>query len=73
MTTKVSDLTVDEFRALIREVVLQTLAEIFSDPDADLELRQDFVVALQSSLQQLDAGQETFSAEEVAARLGLQW
>jgi hypothetical protein len=69
----VADLTVDELKALIREVVTQTLLDVFSDPDEGLELREDFKVQLQRSLEAVQAGGETIPAEDVAARLGLNW
>ena len=69
----IADLTIDEFKKLIREVVIQTLAEIFGDPDEGLELREDFQVELQRSLAALQAGGKTIPAPEVAARLGLTW
>lgn len=47
---KVADLTIDEFRELVREVVLQTLSQMPSDPDEGLELREDFAEELRCSL-----------------------
>jgi len=69
----VADLTVDEFKNLIREVVAQTLAEVLGDPDEGLELRDDFRIALQRSLASVEAGGKTMPAQEVAAKLGLSW
>jgi hypothetical protein len=66
-------LTVDEFKDLIREVVTQTMVDAFADPDKGLELREDMRDALQRSLAALEAGRETIRAEQVAARLGLEW
>lgn len=70
---KVADLTVDEFRKLVREVVIQTLSGTLGDPDEGLELRDDFVPELRSSLTDVEAGGKTVPAQEVAARLGLTW
>jgi hypothetical protein len=39
--SSVADLTVDELRDLIKEVVTQTILEIFGDPDEGLELREE--------------------------------
>ena len=39
---KVADLTVDEFRALVQEIVVHTLSEMLGDPDEGAELREDF-------------------------------
>lgn len=69
----IADLTIDEFKKLIREVVMQTLSEIFGDPDEGLELREDFQVELQRSLAAVQAGGKTIPAPEVAAKLGLTW
>ena len=48
--SKVADLTIDEFRDLIRAVVIQTLSEMLGDPDEGLELRDDFAEELLGSL-----------------------
>ena len=71
---RVSDLTVDELRGLIREIVTETMAEILTDPDTGLELREEFQFELQQSLQQrLGHKQETTPIEDVARDLGLRW
>ncbi len=72
MTTKISDLSLDEFRSLLREVVKQTLLEILADPDDGLELREDVARQLRESIEAYQAGAETVSADEVAAQLGLE-
>jgi hypothetical protein len=69
----VADLTVDQFKALMREVVIQTLSEVLGDPDEGLELRDDIKVKMQQSLAAVKAGAKIIPAEEVAARLGLTW
>lgn len=73
MATRVAELSVDEFKTLIQEVVTQTLTDLFRDPDQDLALREDFTSALQLSLRTLETGGETVAAESVAATLGLSW
>ena len=70
---KVSDLTVQEFKELVREIVIQTLLEILGDPDEGLELRDDFAAELQGSLARGKAGGKTTPVQEVAKRLGLTW
>ncbi|MBC7223802.1 MAG: hypothetical protein H5T59_05955 [Anaerolineae bacterium] len=70
---RVTDLTVDEFKALVREVVMETLCELLGDPDEGLELREDFAEELRRSLAAVEAGGETIPAREVAERLGLTW
>ena len=69
----VADMTIDEFRTLIREIVAQTLAEMLSDPDEGLELRDDFKGELRKSLEAARAGDQRIPAQDVAARLGLSW
>jgi hypothetical protein len=69
----VADLTVDEFKDLVRETVAQTLAEMLGDPDDGLELREDFEAALQRSIAGVEAGSRTIPAHKVAAKLGLSW
>ncbi len=69
--SNVADLTVDEFRSLIKEVVAQTILEIFGDPDEGLELREEIKERLHRSLTQ--ANGKTQSVQDVAAKLGLEW
>ena len=71
--TKVADLTINEFRELVQEVVIQTLSEMMGDPDEGLELRDDFVEELKQSLADVEAGGKTVPAQKVAERLGLIW
>jgi len=71
--SKIADLTVREFKELVREVVIQTIREILSDPDRGLELRDDFAEELKRSLATVEAGGKTIPVEEVAAKLGLTW
>ena len=53
LDTQVSDLTVAEFKALVREVLKETLGEILADPDEGLELTEDFKSELRSSLKSI--------------------
>jgi len=71
--TTVADLTVEQFKDLIREVVVQTLTEVLGDPDEGLELREDIKVKIQQSLAAVKAGEKIIPAEEVATKLGLTW
>ena len=38
---RISDLTVVEFKQLVRETIAQSLAELLEDPDEGLALRDD--------------------------------
>ncbi len=69
--TKVADLTVDEFKSVIRETVAQTLAELLSDPDEGLALRDEFNSELLAALKEPKAQYKT--AETVAEKLDLDW
>jgi hypothetical protein len=70
----VSDLTVDELRGLIREVVAETITDLLADPDSGLELREEFELELQRSEEIRRSGkQQTRSVEDVARELGLEW
>ena len=69
----VSDLTVDELRDLIREVVMQTILDLFGDPDEGLELREEIQDRLRRSLATTQSGVKMTLAQEVAAKLGLEW
>lgn len=70
-TLKIADLTIDEFRGLIREEVKQTLLEVLADPDVGLEVREEVKVRLQQSLLAVDA--QTISVEKIAKRFGVDW
>jgi hypothetical protein len=71
--SRVADLTVDELRGLIREVVVNTITELLGDPDEGLELREDMKAGLKRSIAAVKAGGKTTPAETVAAKLGLKW
>jgi len=71
--SRVADLTVDEFKGLMREIVAETILEMLSDPDEGLELREDMKVKLQHSLAAIQAGGKTIPAQDVAEKLGLSW
>ena len=71
--SKVADLTIDEFRNLVRAVVIQTLSEMLDNPDEELELRDDFNEELLGSLAAIETGSKTTSTQKVAEKLGLTW
>lgn len=68
----ISDLSVDELKKLIRQVVIQTFSEMFSDPDEGLELCDEFKLELERALATPETS-KTSPAHDVAARLGLTW
>ena len=69
----VADLTIDEFRDLVKEIVSQTLVDLLGDPDEGLELREEIEVRLRRSLASQEKNGKTASAQDVAAKLGLEW
>lgn len=64
---RVADLTVDELRALIREVVHEQLRDLLADPDKGLELTDEIRTRLQFSL----TASDRIPFEEVRNRLDL--
>lgn len=73
MSTKLADLTVDEFKQLIATTVEWKLLEILGDPDEGLELREEIKDRLRRSLETERRGARGISAQDVAAQLSLEW
>ena len=70
----IADLTIPEFKNLMRETFNEILIELYQDPDEGLELREEFAERLSETIRKLNAGElKTFSGEEVAQELGLEW
>ena len=65
------DLSVDELRSLIGEVVEEKLVELLGDPDEGLAIRAEVRDRLLNALQQ--TSREAIPAVEVARRLGVEW
>ena len=63
---KVADLSTDELKELIGEVVEEKIRELI-DPDYGLEMREDFVQSLEASI----ASKERIPFNDVKKRLGL--
>ena len=63
---KVADLSTDELKELIGKTIEEKFRELI-DPDFGLELREDFVKALETSI----ASKERIPFEDVKKRLGL--
>ena len=66
----VADLTVTEFKQLIREAVSQSLTELLADPDEGMVLRDDLAEALRNSLKEVQAGGRTTSFSDVLKDVG---
>jgi hypothetical protein len=67
---KVGDLTVDEFRDMVTDIIDARLNE-WADPDAGLELRPEVIESIQRQRAEYAAGKRGKSLEEVSRRLGL--
>ena len=68
-SSRIADLTVNEFKELVRESVVQSITGLLGDPDQELRLREDFAEALQRSLAEVEAGGRTTSLSDVTDRL----
>ena len=72
--TTVGDLSIEEFKQLVHQIVLDTLRELIADPDEGLPLREDFAAALQQTMHAVKEEQATlYTAEDVAKEMGLEW
>ena len=64
---KIADLTPEELKSILREVMEEKFREFLFDPDYGLELRESIEERLIDSL----ASKERIPLEEVKKRLGL--
>jgi hypothetical protein len=64
---KIVDLTPEELKNILREVIEEEFKEFFIDPDFGLELREGIEKRLTDSL----ASKERIPLEEVKKKLGL--
>ena len=69
----VKDLTIDELKAVIGEVVEEKLRDLLTDPDAGLTLRPEVQERLLRDLQAPQLEGENIPAAELARRRGLEW
>ena len=67
------DLTIDEFKAVVGEVIEEKLRELLADPDASLTLRPEIAARLRQQLQNPKLEGESIPAAEVARLRGLDW
>ncbi len=66
---KISDLTLNELKELVKGIVDDRLRELLGDPDLGMELGEAVRVRLKASL----ASTERLTGEGVAEKLGLRW
>jgi hypothetical protein len=71
MNGKVSQMTVDELRQLVSELVEVKLATLFKDAEDDLEFTDEPKEILARQTEQIKNGERGESMEDVIARLGL--
>jgi hypothetical protein len=69
----VKDLSIEEVKTLIGEVVEEKIREILFDPDADLALRPEIRQRLLRDLDHPQREGEYIPAAELARRRGLEW
>ncbi len=66
---KISDLTADELKELVKGLVDDRLRELMGDPDLGMELGEAVRARLKASL----ASTERLTGDDVAEKLGLKW
>jgi hypothetical protein len=66
---KLSDLTLEELRELVKGIVDDRLRELLGDPDLGMEMGE----AIRARLKQSMASSARITGEEVAEKLGLRW
>ena len=71
MPTRVSDMTGEELREMIGELIEQKLVELFGDPDDGLALRKTLHDRLLRQQEAVVRGERGESLDDVAQRLGL--
>ena len=67
------DLSIEELRDLIAQIVEGKLQELIFDPDEGLSLRPEVEQRLIKSLNQPEEARQTISAKDVAGRLDVEW
>ena len=66
---KVSELSLDELKELVKGLVDDRIRELLGDPDLGLQLSD----ALRARLKQSLASDARVTGDEIADRLGLRW
>ena len=66
---KLSDLTLEELKEMVKGIVDDRLRELLGDPDLSMEMGETIRARLKQSL----AASERVTGEEVAEKLGLRW
>ena len=73
-TNKIKDLTIDEFKNIIRETVLETLEDYIDNDDIDrhLTVKKDIEQQLLAIKKRRKTQKTSISAQEVYDRLGIE-
>lgn len=71
MSRTVAEMTTDELRQMIGELIEGKLIEIFGDPDAGLELRDSVRERLLRQREEVSRGERGQSLDDVIESLGL--
>ena len=66
---KLSDLTLEELKELVKGIVDDRLRELLGDPDLGMEVGEAIRARLKESL----ASSARLTGEDVAEKLGLRW
>jgi len=69
----VKDLSIEELKTLVGEIVEDKLREILADPDAGLVLRAEIRERLRRDLDEPQQEGQNIPAAELARRRGLEW
>jgi hypothetical protein len=68
---QIKDLTVEEFRVLIRETVEEVLAELLTDPDQGKALKGEVAEELLAMRDRRQSDKTAISSDQAMAELGL--
>ena len=72
MSDTVIDMTKDELRKMIGELIEEKLVELLGDPDEGLVIRDTIKGRLQQQMKNVAAGDRGEPLEDVVGRLGLE-
>jgi len=71
MATRVAEMTTDDLKELVGELIEQKLLELIGDPDEGLALRQQVRARLARQMKAVSRGERGEPLAVVAKRLGL--
>ncbi len=71
MNTKVLQISIEDLRQVVDEMVEEKLAVLFKDPEDDLEFTDEFKEILVHQNERIKNGDRGEALEDVVARLGL--